>query len=419
MNKFFVSTSLFFSLLFLSCNSNREKTNKGINGAFAKVESSSNINVDRIINSGELIIATISGPDTYFDYQGVDMGLQYALAEDFAQHIGVGIRVVLVNDTTELYKKLQLGEADMIAVQLPIEYIQKQGFLAAGASVHTKHTQWAVRKDEVDFAESLNDWFGKGIELNIEKKEEKRFNSRHQVYRKVRAPFISREKNIISTYDHYFKEAAAYTGWDWRLIAAQCYQESGFDPNAVSWAGAKGLMQLMPSTAKKLSLDEHLIFRPKENIATAAKLIRQLQNQFAYIHDKEEQIQFILAAYNGGIGHVNDARALTQKYGGNPNKWNDVCHYIINLSNARYYRDPVVKYGYMIGSETFHYVQNIMQRWSLYGGDISRIKLPHPSPQMNDHKIDQQRVRKRNRFSKEHKILKPSDFRIESSNTDD
>ena len=69
-------------------------------------------------------------------------------------------------------------------------------------------------------------------------------------------------------------------------------------------------MQLMPSTAKKLSLDEHLIFRPKENIATAAKLIRQLQNQFAYIHDKEEQIQFILAAYNGGIGHVNDARHL-------------------------------------------------------------------------------------------------------------
>lgn len=171
MNKFFVSTSLFFSLLFLSCNSNREKTNKGINGAFAKVESSSNINVDRIINSGELIIATISGPDTYFDYQGVGMGLQYALAEDFAQHIGVGIRVVLVNDTTELYKKLQLGEADMIAVQLPVEYIQKQGFLAAGASVHTKHTQWAVRKDEVDFAESLNDWFGKGIELNIEKRK--------------------------------------------------------------------------------------------------------------------------------------------------------------------------------------------------------------------------------------------------------
>ncbi len=69
----------------------------------------------------------------------------------------------------------------------------------------------------------------------------------------------------------------------------------------------------MPSTAKKLSLDEHLIFRPKENIATAAKLIRQLQNQFAYIHDKEEQIQFILAAYNGGIGHVNDARGHLRK----------------------------------------------------------------------------------------------------------
>lgn len=418
MNKLFIAASLFLSLC-ISCNTNQNKSDKGINGAFAKISTSKKTNVDRIINSGELIIATISGPDTYFDYQGIGMGLQYALAEDFAQYLGVAIRVVLVNDTTDLVKKLESGDVDLIATQLPVSYIHKHGLLAAGARGNKNQTQWAIRKDENDFASSLNDWFGEGVELTIEKKEEKRFNSRHQVHRKVRAPFISREKNIISTYDNYFKEAAVYTGWDWRLIAAQCYQESGFDPNAISWAGAKGLMQLMPKTADNLGLNEKLIFRPKENIATAAKLIRQLQNQFSYIHSKEEQIQFILAAYNGGIGHVNDAQALARKYGGNPNKWSDVGHYVLNLSKARYYRDPVVKHGYMIGSETFHYVQNIMERWSLYGGDISHIKLPSSQNHINTHTSEERRIHKRNRYSKEHRILKPNDLRRNSSQISD
>lgn len=170
-------------------------------------------------------------------------------------------------------------------------------------------------------------------------------------------------------------------------------------------------MQLMPKTASNLNLNEQLIFRPKENIATAAKLIRQLQTQFAYIHDKEEQICFILAAYNGGIGHINDAQAPARKHGGNPNKWNDVGRYVLNLSNARYYRDPVVKHGYMIGSETFNYVQNIMQRWSMYGGDVSHISSPVNNVHTNNHSVDKSRIHKKNRYSKEHKILTPSDLR--------
>ena len=78
------------------------------------------------------------------------------------------------------------------------------------------------------------------------------------VKRHVRAPYISRSKGIISQYDAEFMKGSRHIGWDWRLIAAQCYQESGFDPNAVSWAGAKGLMQIIPSTAASLGIKKHL-----------------------------------------------------------------------------------------------------------------------------------------------------------------
>lgn len=411
-------SSIFIPLILMtgiaSCNSTPQK-GRGKNGAFSNSQQTNTINVDKIINSGELIMGTISGPDTYFDYQGVGLGLQYALAEDYANTLGVSVRVELSNDTTDLVKKLNNGEIDIIALQLPDSYCKRYHLAKAGAHDTSNNTYWAVKNEAQDLVESLNDWYGNGVEISVEKKEKQRMTARHEVKRTIRAPYISREKNIISIYDKYFKEAAYYTGWDWKLIAAQCYQESGFDPNAISWAGAKGLMQIMPNTAKQLNLAENDMFRPMENIAAAARLIKDLQNKFSYISDTEERIKFILASYNGGTGHINDAQSLTKKYGGNSNSWLDVSYYIKNLNNPRYYRDPVVKYGYMIGSETYNYVENIMLRWKQYGGDVRNISSPsysvfHSSHENINSKSEGRRPHKKNRFSKEQKILTPKDF---------
>lgn len=397
-----------------SCNSTQKKE-RTQNGAFAKPVSPHSINVEKIINSGELIIGTISGPDTYYEYQGVGFGLQYALAEDYANTLGVSVRVILSNDTTELVNKLNSNELDIIALQLPEHYCEIHNLIKAGARNNKNQTSWAIANGANDLTESLNQWYGDGIEINVEKKEKKRQVARHEVKRNIRAPFISREKNIISIYDKYFKDAAHYTGWDWRLIAAQCYQESGFDPNAVSWAGAKGLMQIMPATAKQVNLAEKDMFRPMENIAAAARLIKDLQNKFSYITDKEEKVKFVLASYNGGPGHINDAQALTRKFGGNPNLWADVCYYIRNLSNARFYRDPVVKHGYMIGSETYNYVESIMLRWKQYGGDVRNISTPSNSTFRSSNGINKEpsterNIHKKNRFSKQQKILTSDDL---------
>lgn len=407
---------LFLSALFLcsACGHSPKQAEKE-NGAFAKAKKTGKANVDRIVDSGELIVATISGPDTYFDYQGVGLGLQYALAQNFAETLGVGVRVELANDTTELVKKLQAGDVDLIALQLPDSFCKQQGLEGAGAANAQKHTTWAVRSDARDLAEALDDWYGEGVEVSVEKRENRRYRERNEVRRKVRAPFISREKGIISTYDAYFKEAARYTGWDWRLIAAQCYQESGFDPNAVSWAGAKGLMQIMPATAQHLGLSEHRVFSPTDNIAAAARYIREIQGNFSDIPDVEERVKFVLASYNGGQGHIRDAQALARKHGGNPLLWEDVSFYVKNLSQARFYRDPVVKHGYMIGSETYGYVASIIERWRQYGGNVRSIVSPSGNPlsapasaardgesHTNPHK--------RNRYSREQKILSPEEM---------
>lgn len=199
---------------------------------------------------------------------------------------------------------------------------------------------------------------------------------RQERHRTVRAPYINKEKGIISTYDNLFKSAAAQTGWDWRLIAAQCYQESGFDPNARSGAGALGLMQLMPATAREMGLAQNEIHNPSANIAAAARYIRLLSKLFSDIRDHEERIHFVLAAYNGGHNHVRDAMALCRKYGGSPQHWHDVSRYILGLQQPRYYRDPVVKHGYMIGSETASYVSSVIQRARQYGANLSAVSLP-------------------------------------------
>ena len=116
---------------------------------------------------------------------------------------------------------------------------------------------------------------------------------------------------------------------DWRLMAAQCYQESCFDPNAKSWAGACGLMQIMPSTAAHLGLPMSAIHDAEANVAAAARYMAELQGHFSDVGDPAQRALFALAAYNGGFHHIRDAMALTRKHGGNPQNWGHVREYVL------------------------------------------------------------------------------------------
>lgn len=202
---------------------------------------------------------------------------------------------------------------------------------------------------------------------------------------------LNRSKGTISKYDYLFQKHAPTARWDWRLLAAQCYQESTFDPNARSWVGAGGLMQIMPGTATHLGLPHNMIYDPESNIAAATRYIRELNAKFIDI-PAYERINFILASYNGGHFHIRDAMALARKHGKNPNRWVDVQEFVLKLSSPAYYNDAVVKHGYMRGSETVNYVSKIQSRWAQYrgvarGGFVGTPMVPERSKKGNRWRI--------------------------------
>ena len=334
--------------------------------AKSQQKSKHGLSLDDIQENGELIMLTVNGPTTYYDYHNHGMGQQYLLCEKFAQQIGVSLRVEECKDTTEMIQKLQRGEGDVIAVPLPRK--QTRGnLLFCGVTPDSTRTQWAVVGGNKSLADTLNRWFKPEMLAQV-KREETWLLSSASITRHVYSPFLNRSKGVISRYDHLFQRYSGTARMDWRLMAAQCYQESCFDPNAKSWAGACGLMQIMPSTAAHLGLPMSAIHDAEANIAASARYMAELQGHFQDVGDPSQRVLFALASYNGGYFHIRDAMALTRKHGGNPYNWGSVREYVLRLSQPAYYHDPAVKYGYMRGTETADYVDRIRARWSEYSG---------------------------------------------------
>ena len=162
------------------------------------------------------------------------------------------------------------------------------------------------------------------------------------------------------------KEKSLDINWGWRLLASLVYQESKFQPDATSWMGAFGLMQLMPETAEVYGLDSQA--SPEENIEAGINYIKDLDARFIdLIGDPEERMKFVLASYNAGIAHVFDARRLAAKYSRDPDVWIDnVDYFLLNKSDPKYYNDSVVFYGYCRGEEPYKYVNDILDRFEHY-----------------------------------------------------
>ena len=346
-------TPLFAALLLASCT---EKKQEHIVTPWGEVldsvEVTEGFDLHEIQQGGELILATISGPQTYYDYHGKHLGTQYLLVQRLADKLGVKVRVEICRDSLELVKQLAENEIDIVAWPTP-------GHLE-------------VKSSKPVLAKELSAWYKPEMVAEVQKEETRQLTVQ-RVKRRVFSPMLDKNGGIISHYDHYFQQYSQTIRWDWRLMAAQCYQESTFDPKAVSFAGAKGLMQIMPATADLLGLPRDKMYDPEQNIAAAAKYLGQLEGKFSDIRSRVERTNFVLASYNGGIHHIRDAMALAQRDGKNPHVWRDVSEYVLKLASPQYYNDPIVKHGYMRGSETVDYVAKIRQRHQGYMG----VKSPH------------------------------------------
>ena len=156
-------------------------------------------------------------------------------------------------------------------------------------------------------------------------------------------------------YRHWFREAAAEVGVDWRLLAAVGYQESQWDPTATSHTGVRGLMMLTEETARALKVPDRL--DPRGSIFGGARYFVWLRNQIPKRILEPDRTWFTLAAYNVGVGHLEDARVLTQMHGKNPDSWSDVREHLPLLTQAKWYTR--VKRGYARGWEPVRFVENI------------------------------------------------------------
>lgn len=234
-----------------------------------------------------------------------------------------------------------------------------------------QRASWGVSVKKPWLADSINAWMASAEPRKRHAALLKRY---FELSKSSPAPVIDLSKGHISPYDHLFRRYAEGLDWDWRILAAQGFAESRFDTAAVSWAGARGIMQIMPGTARANGLSQDEITDPERNIATAVKIMQTLDKNFSRsVPDPSERQKFVLAAYHSGMAHVLDAIALARKYGRNPQIWDgNVAETIIMKSNPEYYNDPVCKYGYFRGRETATYVERIMDFYHTSRRSISR-----------------------------------------------
>ncbi len=226
---------------------------------------------------------------------------------------------------------------------------------------------WGMRMENSDMlARELNHWLAAykrtGDYALLYAKYFKNTRSSRIVKSDYYAPYTGK----ISRWDDMIKSASNDINWDWRLVASLIYQESRFNPDVRSWAGAYGLMQVMPGTGKRLGID--ITSSPSNNIRAGTLYISRLQSVFdTKIEDENERMKFILASYNAGPGHVLDAMRLAEKYGMDPQKWDgNVELWLTKKSEPVYYNDPLVKSGYFKGTESINFVSEILDRFEHY-----------------------------------------------------
>jgi membrane-bound lytic murein transglycosylase F len=225
---------------------------------------------------------------------------------------------------------------------------------------------WAVRSNSPDLLQAINTWLARfKTTLDYHVIYNKYFENQRRFRKRIRSEFYSLNNDKISPYDSLIQAHSDSLGWDWRLLTSMIYQESRFDPLATSWAGARGLMQLMAGTAQELGVDDRT--DPEQSVKGGITYLHQLWDRFPAVKDSVQRIKMTMASYNCGYYHVMDAQKLAEKRGLDRHRWDGhVETMILELSYTKTYNDPVVKYGYVRGIEPVTYVEQIFERYHHY-----------------------------------------------------
>lgn len=267
-------------------------------------------------------------------------------------------------DTEEIIALVADGTYDLSVADshsVDIEITWRDDVEAAFPLSDAMPVSWAVRESNPELLAAVDEFVRqayRGLFYNViyDKyfRDRKRIR-RHQEYRN--------ESGELSPYDRIVKRQAEKHGFDWRLITSQMYQESEFDPGALSFAGAVGLLQVLPRTAEQLGLGD--LANPEANIAAGVEYLAWVRDRFEVELPYWERMWFTLAAYNAGHGHVLDARRLAAKLKLDPDRWfGNVERAMLLLARPEHALQA--RHGYCRGSEPVNYVREIRSRYEAY-----------------------------------------------------
>ena len=284
---------------------------------------------------------------------------QQRLVELKKQGINLAIRLHDDLPVEELIQKVADGQIDFTIANSNIISINRRNFpgvVSTGSINDGMQLAWAVYPKSKKLLEQINAFLRM---INKSGKFDEIYNKYYGDiddfdYVDLEA-FHRRVKNKLSRYSPFIKAAAKKHGFDWRLIAAQIYQESHLNPWAKSQAGARGLMQILPSTAKDLGIGD--LFDPVQNINAGVQHLKDLYDHFDQAHG-EDRLLIALAAYNIGQGHINDARDLAKKKGLDPDKWVSLSKTLPLLQYRKYFMNT--QYGFCRGTEPIRYIKQIL-----------------------------------------------------------
>jgi membrane-bound lytic murein transglycosylase F len=287
----------------------------------------------------------------------------------------IGGDVIIVGDTSSsesesLIRKVAMGEIDYTVADHMMARVNASYYPNIDINTPISMAQqvgWATRLNSPKLLTAINEWLaGVKKEATFMVIYNRYFKSPRTSLVRMKSDYSSMGGNMLSPFDSLIRQGADTLGWDWRLLASLIYQESRFLPKGESWAGARGLMQLMPRTANEfgaLDLDD-----PTQSLQAGVGYLKFLDNYWRKrIADPNERLKFILASYNVGLSHVVDARRLTEKHGKDPQLWYDHVEFFLSRkSDPKFYRDPLVSSGYCKCEEPIHYVRDVLERYEEY-----------------------------------------------------
>ncbi|MGY0579387.1 MAG: membrane-bound lytic murein transglycosylase MltF [Paraglaciecola chathamensis] len=275
-----------------------------------------------------------------------------------AEHPDLSWQETNDKDSEELLEAVLADELDYTVVDSNILALMRRRYpeLSIGFSLsQSQGIAWATSKKGDDaLRAALIEYFGK-IHQNgtLAALEDKHFGHVRQFNYVDTRDFIRSAAEKLPQYQPLFEQYA--NELDWRLLAALSYQESHWNPKAKSVTGVRGLMMLTLNTAKDLGVTSRL--DPEQSIRGGSEYLATLLTRIPDRIPHPDRLWFALAAYNVGLGHLEDARVLTERQGGNPDMWVDVKKRLPQLRQKRYYK--TTRYGYARGNEAVIYVDNI------------------------------------------------------------